>query len=92
MTEHEERIRGADAAHLLANPMYREAWEVPRERIIKKLESSSITDDERRDLNYLLRAFRIARSYAEQVVVTGKLADEAENQKRSIADRILRRA
>ncbi len=91
MTEQEEMIRAADAKHLLSNPMYREAWEIPRERIIKKLESS-ISDDERRDLNYLLRAFRVARSYAEQVIETGKLAEEADKQKRSFADRMLRRA
>ena len=91
----EDRIRGAEFQQLLDSPQFKEMWQVPKDRIVSRLEQSGISEDERRTLNYLLQAFRLAKSYAERAAETGRLesmAEVEEQKKRTIADRFLRRA
>lgn len=84
--------RGEEARQLLDNPLVKESFQVLRDVIVARLESESLTDDQRRDLNYQLQALRKHKRWLEQVMVTGTLAAMDEKRKRSIADRILRRA
>ena len=92
MTEHEEMIRAADAKHLLANEMLREALEVIEANVVNKLAEADLAPDRILKLQAILAGKRAFQKYLHMVIQTGKLAEEAEKQKRSIADRILRRA
>ncbi len=92
MTEQEERIRGADAEHLLANAMMREALETIEARLIDKLASADTKPDEALRLQAILVGKRRFEYYLKQIIQTGKMAEIVEEQKRSLADRILRRA
>ena len=84
--------RGEEARQLLETPLLKEAWQALRDVIVARLESESLTDDQRRDLNYQLQALRKHKRWFEQVLVTGTLTAMEEQRKRTIADRILRRA
>jgi hypothetical protein len=91
MNEQQQEQRGEEARRILGDPIFKEAWEKVRERIVVKLESEEMTDAERLRQNDLLWALRAARKQIEFVAVTGTLVAMDTQRKRSIADRILRR-
>ncbi len=84
--------RGEEAKRLLGEELYKESWVALREQIVVRLESEELTNDQRLELVNLLRQHRRAKRYLEQVMVTGTMVAMEEQRKRSIADRILRRA
>ena len=47
-----------------------------RDRIVSQLEMADTSDEQRRRLNDLLIAHRKARQYIEQVMVSGKMANQ----------------
>jgi len=88
--QHTER-RGEEARQLLENELYKEAWQMVRERIILSLENQNLAQDDRKHLNNVLVGLRDARRYLEQVMVSGTLAAKELERKRTMAERLLRR-
>ena len=92
MDDRQREIRGERARQMLEDELFQEAWRVPRERIHKMLEREDLSGKERKRLNFLLQALRQVELHVQQVMVTGTLAGREIERKRSIADRVLRRA
>ena len=92
MDPQQEERRGEEAKQLLANPLYEESWQVVRERIVVMLEQSGLKPEERERLNNALVGLKLANHYLKQVIATGTMAAMETQHKRSLADRILRRA
>lgn len=88
----QEERRGEEAQILLGNALYKESWREVRERLITLLEQPGIKPDEREQLNNALVGLRAARRYLEQVVTTGTMSAMETQRKRTLADRMLRRA
>lgn len=84
--------RGEDARRLLGSELYKESWQVVREKLIQRLEHPDLPPDERQRLNNALVGLKDARRYLEQVMVTGTMVAMETQRKRSLADRMLRRA
>lgn len=84
--------RGEEAARIINNELYKKSWDDTRERIIAVLEQPNLSADERERLNHVLVGLKTARRYLEQVMVTGTMVAMEAQRKRSIADRMLRRA
>lgn len=80
--------RGEDARRILDDAIYREAWELIRNRIIEQLEHADIPEDRRGRLNDLLIAHKKARQYMEQVLVTGTLAATEIDRQASLTERM----
>lgn len=80
--------RGLEAQQVLSTPIYVEAWEIIKSRIVEQLENADLPADRRQRLNDLLVAHRKARQYMEQVVVTGKMASDEIDRQASLAQRL----
>lgn len=92
MDEQQERIRGADAARILDEPLLKEAFATIEQNIVNKLATTSTPDPERVQLSYLLAAGRAYQRYLKQTMETGKMAEVAFEQKqRGVLD-IFRRS
>ena len=91
MTPDEEIVRGNQAKAMLNSPIYKEAWEAPEARIVQLLRSADLDPAKRERLNYLLIAFAAARSYAEQVMFTGKMAAQQIERDRTFTERMVDR-
>ncbi len=92
MDSHEERIRGADAKQLLDHPLLKEALETIESRLVDQLARVDIKPEDIARMQSLLAAKRAFQKYLTQVVTTGTMASLQEQEKRSLADRMLRRA
>lgn len=85
--------RGEEARQLLANELYQESIAKPREKLTLMLErSADLPDEKKLELVWRLIGLYTAKGYIEQVLATGTMVAQEEQRKRSIADRILRRA
>jgi len=91
-SEQEQERRGEEARRILNDPIYREAWGALRETLTKRLESEPLTAQQRLEIVDLLIANRKARVYMEQVLVTGTFAAAEQERKRTLRERLLRRA
>lgn len=92
MDEQQQERRGEEARRILNDPIYQESWAALRETLTKRLESELLTPEQRLEIVDLLRANRKARLYMEQVLATGTMAAAEQERKRSLRDRLLRRA
>ncbi len=92
MDEIQAERRGEDARALLSNELFKEAWAALREQLTRRLETEELSVEQRMELVNLLRANRKAKIYLEQVLVTGTFAAQDIERKRSLLDRIKRRA
>lgn len=68
--------RGVDAQQVLQSPAYKEAFEIIEQRLLAELTTIEIKPERAEYLRQLLTMGRKYRSYLEQVVVTGKYAEE----------------
>jgi hypothetical protein len=78
-----EISRGIDAKQVLNNAVYREAFRTIEDKLIGQLAVIEITTERAEYLRQLLVANRKIKSYLEQVMVTGQMA----NEQKSLLDR-----
>ena len=83
----QEEARGEEARRILESPIYLEAWQAIRDRIVAQLESADLSDDKRAKLNDLLIANSKAQKYLSNVLVTGTMAAMEINRKQTLAER-----
>jgi len=88
MTPEQEIIRGEEAHRVLSAPVYKEAFEEIETRLVSQLAVIEITKERAEYLRQLLVANRKIRSYLEQVMITGQMAE----QQKSLLDRVKDRA
>lgn len=79
--------RGEEAGRILANPLYKEAFREIEDRIISQLAVIEITKERAEYLRSLLVANRKIRGYLEQVLVTGKMAEEQKSLMERMKDK-----
>ena len=89
--EQDER-RGMEAQSVLQNGIYKESYKVIRDNIVSQLTLADTPDDRRKRLNDLLIALGKIEGYLRQVMTTGTMAAIEQERKRSLTDRVLRRA
>ena len=89
--EQDER-RGMEAQSVLQNGIYKESYKVIRDNIVSQLSLADTPDDRRKRLNDLLIALGKIEGYLRQVMTTGTMAAIEQERKRSLTDRVLRRA
>ena len=82
-----EEIRGEEARQILQSPLYQESWTAMRETLISKLETASLSVEERKTCNDLLIIHGKARKYMENVLTTGKMAEMELEKQRTLAER-----
>lgn len=92
MSPEQEEMRGEDARRILAEPLLQEAYQMIEEKIVSHLKLAALDAEKRKSLNDLLIAHAKHKQYLEQVIVSGTLAATELDRKRSLADRVLRRA
>lgn len=92
MDEREQEIRGEEARRILGSAIYKEAFAAIESRLINELAQQDIDPKRAEYLRTLIVAGRKHRTYLEQVLVTGTMAAMEIERKRSLRDRILRRA
>jgi len=85
--ELEER-RGREAAQVMANALYKEAFAVIQDRIVSQLALADTPDDRRKRLNDLLIALNKVQQYLQQVMTSGVMAAQEIERKRTFAERI----
>ena len=74
--------RSGDAQQVLDNPIYRESYEMIERNIVSQLRLADLDPARRVRLNDLLVALAKARTYIEQVMLTGKMeAQEMERER-----------
>jgi hypothetical protein len=88
MTPAEEIQRGEEAAHLLDDRLFKEAYDSIDARLCEQLGMADITPERVTRLQALLAAHRTVRRYLVQVVTTGRMAamDEETRRRRSLRD------
>ncbi len=89
--EQDER-RGMEAQSVLQNGIYKESYKVIRDNIVSQLSLADTPDDRRKRLNDLLIALGKIEGYLRQVMTTGTMAAIEQERRRSLTDRVLRRA
>lgn len=78
--------RGAEAAQVLHNTIYKEAFEQIEKNVIAQIASADTSDEAAAKLRNLLIAMRRFKTYMEQVMVTGKYAEQ-ELVRKSLLDK-----
>lgn len=74
--------RAGDAQQVLDNPIYRESYEMIERNIVSQLRLADLDTGRRQRLNDLLVSMAKARSYIEQVLLTGRMeAQELERDR-----------
>lgn len=77
MTNSEEVRRGEDARRIIESPIWLEAWETYRTRLLLQIESADSAEQELvMHCKRLLTAARAARAHLEAVLVDGKVAQK----------------
>jgi hypothetical protein len=84
--------RAEEARQLLTNPIYKEAYAQLEARWVNELAQQETAPDRAVLLRFLIMAGRKHRLYMEQVLVTGKMVELENERKRTLRDRMLRRA
>jgi hypothetical protein len=88
MTPDDEMQRGHNAARILNDGMYQEAFGAVRDRLVSLLETAELDKDKRQRVNDLLVALRQTRRYLESVMQTGKMAAEQIERNRNFGERV----
>ena len=91
MNLYDETKRADEAQRLLANPLYKEAWQSYEAVLLELLASAATTADKAQEVRAWLIAARKARGHLERIVSEGKLAAEQirqEEQKKTVRQRI----
>ena len=91
MNLYDETKRADEAQRLLANPLYKEAWQSYEAVLLELLASAATTADKAQEIRGWLIAARKARGHLERIVSEGKLAAEQirqEEQRKTIKQRI----
>lgn len=93
---YKEREDGQAAERILTDPIWIEAWTAYRARILELIEGADSHNTETvMHLKRLLTAMSGARGHIERIMKEGAIAAksiEVEEQRKSWADRVLRRA
>lgn len=76
MDLHEDARRGVEAKQVLQAGIYREAFRILEDRFIAELAKIEITRERAEYVRQLLVANRKIKSYLEQVMVTGQMAEQ----------------
>ena len=76
MSPEDDIRRGVDASQVLQSAIYQEAFQVIEQRLLSELATIEIDPRRAEYLRQLLTMGRKYRSYLEQVIVTGKMANE----------------
>ena len=79
--------RGEEAHRILSAEIYREAFSIIEERLISQLATIEITQERAEYLRQLLVANRKVRSYMEQVMLTGRMAEEQKSLMERVRDK-----
>jgi hypothetical protein len=79
MTPDLEIRRGEEAHRVISAEIYREAFATIEERLISQLAQIEITKERAEYLRQLLVCNRKIKSYLEQVMLTGKMAEESQS-------------
>lgn len=79
MTDDDAVTYGREAAAVLGNRAYREAYEAV-DRVLCDLIGSDITDEAAKDARYLLRMGKRYRKYLEKAMADGRFAAESIQQ------------
>ena len=90
MDPQQEERRGEDAKRVLNEDIYKEAWQVERERIVIALETETLTDAQVLDLRKDLLSLRRQRRRLEHYMTTGTMAAMEIERKRKLLDRFKR--
>ena len=88
----QEERRGEDAKRILNEPVYQEAFAALEQRWVNELAQQDIDPKRAEYLRTLLVAGRRHKQYMEQVMVSGTLAAMELERKRTLRERMLRRA
>jgi hypothetical protein len=88
MTPDDEMQRGHNAARILNDGMYQEAFGAVRDRLVSLLETAELDKEKRQRVNDLLVALRQTRRYMESVMQTGKMAAEQIERNRNFGERV----
>lgn len=83
MNPHDEVKRSDEAQRLLANPLYKEAWQSYEAVLLELLASANTTAEKAVEIRGWLIAARKARGHLERIVAEGKLAAEQIRQEES---------
>lgn len=87
MTPEQERSRGIQAKRILEDDIYREAWQKYETVLINELAKVETKPERVLLLQAKLVGARKARQQLEQLMLSGQMAEEEEQRKRTIADR-----
>lgn len=83
-----DQRRGEEAHRILNAPIYQEAFEQIEGRLISQLAVIEITPERAEYLRQLLVANRKIKSYLEQVMVTGRMAEEQKSLMQRAKDKL----
>lgn len=86
----QEIRRAEEAQRILAAPIYAEARKVIEERIVNELATIEITKERAEYLRMLLVMGRKYHGYLEQVLVTGKMAEQQKSLMERVKDKLPR--
>jgi hypothetical protein len=89
LTPEDEIARGHNAARILNDGMYQEAFTAVRERLVALLESAELDPAKRLRVNDLLVALTQTRKYLQKTLESGKMAaEQIERDKKTWAERV----
>ncbi len=86
MNEEQERSRGVIAQRILEEQIYKESWERYEQVLIGEMVKVETTDERGTHLRHCLVGSRKARQQLEQIMLTGKMAEEQAARKRKVKD------
>ena len=92
MDERQEEMRGESARRVLNEDVYKEAYAVLERKIINEMAQQEIEPARAEYLRTLLVSMRKVRLYLEQLMTTGTMAAMEMERKRTLRDKLLRRA
>ena len=87
MSPDETLKRAAEAQRILNEPIYQEAWQVTRAKIVSRLEADDLPEVDRKHLNYLLVALKRVQHHLETVMIAGKEAAREIDRKQTMLER-----
>lgn len=80
--------RGIDAQQVLQNRIYQEAYSTIEQRLLSELATIEVKPERAEYLRQLIVMGRKYRQYMEQVVVTGKMAQEQRSLLERMKDKV----
>ena len=77
----EELRRADEAKRLLDNPLFKEAFTIIREELIKHLLNTRVAEEMERDRLYItIKALDLVQQHIQSVLETGKLAEKEQEE------------